>query len=143
MTTWTDFLDAIAHQDPRAEPPKFVRIFRFPGLDRWEPGRIWARWEVDPEFLSPAGTLFGGYLAALADNLFGLVMFTVLEEGENFTTSDLEVRFIRPVTSGHIDAEVTILNRGRRMVACEAVFTRDDGKLAAKASATQVIISTS
>jgi uncharacterized protein (TIGR00369 family) len=85
------------------------------------------------------GAVFGGFLAALADQALGLVTMSVLEEGEAFTTADLRVSFFRPVARGSLHIEAQVVNRGRGMVQAEVVFTRDDGKVAGKAMATQVI----
>jgi len=84
--------------------------------------------------------VFGGYLAAVADNVMALLMFTVLLDDENFTTSNLDLRFIRPVTPGPVEVEATIVNRGKRLAHCELTIKRADGKLAAMADATQVIV---
>jgi len=85
------------------------------------------------------GAVFGGFLAALADQMLGLVTMTVLEEGEAFTTSDLRVSFFRPVARGSLHIEAYVVHRGRGMVQAEVVLTRDDGKVAGKATATQVV----
>jgi uncharacterized protein (TIGR00369 family) len=134
-------LDAIVNREGRG--PRFANAMRIPGIDGWEPGRAWAEWTIDEELISPAGTLFGGYFAAVADSLLGLVVFTVLETGEMFATSQLDIRFFRPAVAGdRVRCEVSVLNRSQRMAHCEAVFTRvADGKLLAKASATQVFTS--
>src|SRR6185369_15305081 len=83
--------------------------------------------------------VFGGYLAALADQALGLATMTVLEDGEVFTTSDLRVSFFRPVARGSLHIEAHVVHRGSGMVQAEVVFTRDDGKIAGKATATQVV----
>ncbi|HCO03892.1 MAG TPA: hypothetical protein DIT48_11130 [Actinobacteria bacterium] len=142
MSTYTDMLDAIVART--AEKPQFLDIMRIPPIEGWETGRVWAEWSVPEEFVTPAGTVFGGHFAAVADSLLGVVMFSVLEEGEFIATSQLDVRFLRPARGGDVvRCEATVVNRGSRMAHCEAVFTSvASGKLLAKASATQVILST-
>ena len=83
--------------------------------------------------------MFGGYIAALADSLLGLAILSVLEDDEAFTTSDLRISFFRPAVSGTLTIEGRVVHRGRSMAHVEVDFTRDDGKLVAKATATQVI----
>ena len=140
MSNGTDLLNGIVER--RAEKPQFLRIMQIPAIDGWEPGRVWAEWVVPAEFVTPAGTLFGGYFAAVADSLLGVVMFSTLDDGEFIATSQLDVRFLRPSRGGdRVRCEATVVNRGSRMAHCEAVFTNvDSGKLLAKASATQVIL---
>jgi acyl-coenzyme A thioesterase PaaI-like protein len=43
-----------------------------------------------------AGAVFGGFLAALADQMLGLVSMTVLEDSEMISTSDLRVLLFPP-----------------------------------------------
>ena len=140
MSSGTELLDAIvARQQAK---PRFLDVMRIPAIDGWEKGRVWTEWAVPEEFVTPAGTLFGGYFAAVADSLLGVVMFSVLDDGEFIATSQLDVRFLRPARGGdHVRCEATVVNRGSRMAHCEAVFTHaESGKLLAKASATQVIL---
>ncbi|MDP3938642.1 MAG: PaaI family thioesterase [Deltaproteobacteria bacterium] len=121
-------------------PPPFVHALRFPKIEGWEPGHVWAKWEVDRDFFHLFGAVFGGYLAALADQFVGLAMLSTLDEGERFTTSDLRYSFFRPVTGGTLTIDARVVHRGRRMGHVEAIFTTADGKVAGKATATQVII---
>ena len=142
MSNGTDLLDSIVAR--HGVKPRFLDVMRIPAIDGWEPGRAWTEWEVPEDFVTPAGTLFGGYFAAVADSLLGVVMFSVLDDGEFIATSQLDVRFLRPARGGdHVRCEATVVNRGSRMAHCEAVFTSiSSGKLLAKASATQVILTT-
>lgn len=139
MGRWTDLLDAI--RDGRTgNPPPCITNLRLPPVASWEPGRIRTEWTVDTDFFHERGALFGGYLAAIADSAVGLATMTVLEDDETFTTADLRVSFFRPVTGGTLRTEANVVHRGRRMVHVEVTFERDDGKLAGRAIATQVVI---
>lgn len=141
MSAYAKMLDAIVAQDqPAAQKPPVIERLDLPGLERWEEGRIWSKWKVNPEMFHAQGAVFGGYLSAMADSQLGLATLSVLGDGEGFTTSDLRISFFRTVHSGHLDIEAAVVHRGRSMIHVEATFTRDDGKLAAKASATQVVI---
>jgi uncharacterized protein (TIGR00369 family) len=135
---WAEFLDGIVARTNT--PPPVVTAMRLPGIDGWERGRVWGEWKVDPDLMTLAGTLFGGYLGALADSFVGLAMVSTLADDEAFTTSDLRISFFRPVTTGTLQIAAEVLNRGRRMAHCECVFVNDDDKVVAKATATQVII---
>ncbi len=138
MKRWARILDSIASDAP--EPIPFVETLRMPGLVRWEPGHIWQEWAVREDLFHPRGALFGGFLAALADRALGLATMTVLEDDEAFTTADLNVSFFRAVSGGVLYVEAEVIHRGRTLIQTEATFTRDDGKLAAKASASQAVI---
>lgn len=137
MTFWSDTLDSIVAGTN--EPPPMVGALKLPTIEGWAPGSVWGDWALNTEMYHAMGSVFGGYLAALADSYTGLAMFTVLTDQEAFTTSDLRLAFFRPVTTDlHIVAEV--LNRGRRQAHVEATFVDDRDKVACKATATQVIL---
>lgn len=138
MIPFAELLDSIVQGT--ATPPPCIRTLRVPRIEGWEPGRVWAKWTPDPDFFHELGAVFGGYLAALADSFVGLAMLSTLKEGEQFTTSDLRYSFFRPVSGGTVTIEAKVVHRGRRMAHVEAVFTNADGKIAGKATATQVII---
>lgn len=138
MNRWAQLLDSVTAGNP--PPIPFVETLELPGLDKWEPGRIWQSWTVRKDLFHPRGALFGGYISALADRALGLVTMTVLENEEAFTTADLNVSFFRAVSGGVLRIEGEVIHRGRSLIQTECVFLRDDGKLAAKASASQAVI---
>ena len=138
MTVWSERLNQIADGTVESKAPA-VDTLNLPRLSGWLPGRAWLDWKVDPKVFHGGGAVFGGYLAALADQALGLAMLTILEDGEVFTTSDLRFSFFRPVSEGTLHIEAQIIHRGRGMAHVEVVLTRGDGKVAGKATATQVI----
>lgn len=141
MSRWTELLDRLVARElaPGEEEPPHVRSLRLPYPSAWEPGRVAAEWQVDPRFFQERGALFGGFVAALADQLLGMATLSVLDHDEVFTTSDLRTSFFRPIEGGVLRIEAVVVHRGRSMVHAEVTFTRSDGKLAAKATATQVV----
>lgn len=141
MSRWSEILDAAVSAEE--VPPKHIATLRFPKLGGWEPGRVWSEWSVEGDFLTPMGTLFGGYLVALADHAMASALFTMLDDSEVMSTTDLHANFLRPVREGAIRIEATVVNRGRRTAYCEALFRDSSGRLVARAGATQQILSRS
>ena len=139
MGRWGDLLDSIVDG---AEPSiPFMKALPLPNrILKWEPGRLWQEWEVDPSVFHPRGAVFGGFLAALADRSLYLTAVTVLEDDEALTTGDLNVSFFRPVSDGTLHIQGEVIHRGRSLVQVEVEFRRDDGKLAVKALASQAVI---
>ena len=117
----------------------YARALRLPRPHAWEPGRVTIRWELDPELMTPWGAIFGGYLAALADESAGLVALSVLEPGETFATNDLRLSPMRAVREGPVTIEATVLHRGRSTIHVEVEFRDPSGSLLAKASAIQLV----
>ena len=137
MGFWGTLLDGIVKR--QTTPPAFVRTLGLPGITRWEPGRVWSQWKVDPGVFHNGGAVFGGYIAAIADQVLGLVSMTVLKDDEMISTSDLRVSYFRPVKEGVLEIAAEVIHRGRRRLEVEVSFTQE-GKLAAKATATQVLV---
>jgi uncharacterized protein (TIGR00369 family) len=61
---------------------------------------------------------------------------TSLEEGESFTSLDLQINFFRPVWKGRIRAVAKPVNVGRQIGRYVCDILRDDGKLVAQVTST-------
>jgi uncharacterized protein (TIGR00369 family) len=107
-------------------------------IDGYEPGRAWYDWEIDRRLLNSRGYLFGGHIAALADDMACYAALTVLPVGWSAITSDLRVSFFRPVhpDDGTLHMQGRVVNQSRSACHVECELTRtSDGKLIAKAFA--------
>ncbi len=89
------------------------------------------------------GTVHGGYLATLLDSALGSAVLTRLPAGTGYTTAQLNVHLVRPVTArtGKLRATGTSVHVGRTVGTAEArVEGVDDGRLYAHATTTCVIL---
>lgn len=91
---------------------------------------------------NPLGTVHGGVLSTLLDTAAGCAVHTTLPAGVGYTSLDLNVKFLRPVTvdSGTLRCEGTVLQRGRRTALAEARITDADARLIAHATSTCLIL---
>ena len=105
-----------------------------------EPGR--ARFEIDADdrHHNPMGTLHGGILCDIADSAMGMAYASTLGEGESFTTLELKINFLRPVTRARLTAEGTIVQQGRTAGMTECTVTDDRGRLIARATSTCITL---
>lgn len=90
--------------------------------------------------LTTAGELMhGGALMALADTCGGACAYLNLPEGARGTaTIESKTNFLRGVQTGTAIATTRPLHKGRTLIVLETEIARDDGKLAAKVTQTQV-----
>jgi uncharacterized protein (TIGR00369 family) len=95
-------------------------------------GRILVRWPNDGSRDIGDGRVFGGWIAALSDNIVSMCMATALEPGEGFTTQDLQVKIFRPVSGPEIEIEAKVVNRSKTTGYVEAEWRLPNGKIAAK-----------
>ena len=97
---------------------------------------------VPQEFhYNPLGSVHGGVLSTLLDTAAACSVHTTLPAGVGYTSQDLNVKFLRPVTvgSGRISCKGTVLQRGRRTALAEARLTDERGRLVAHATSSCLI----
>lgn len=104
-----------------------------------EKGRVVYRWPNDGSMDIASGRAYGGWIAALSDNVVSLCMASALEEGEGFSTQDLQVKMFRPVQGEEIEIEAVLKNRSRTTGYVEAEWRLPSGKIAAKILAWKAI----
>jgi uncharacterized protein (TIGR00369 family) len=92
---------------------------------------------------NPLGTVHGGVISTLLDTAAACSVHSTLAEGEMYTSLDLTVKFLRPVTvaSGLLRCEGRVIQRGRRTALAEAQLFDEAGKLVAHATSSCMIFS--
>ncbi|MEL7028675.1 MAG: PaaI family thioesterase [Pseudomonadota bacterium] len=121
-------------------PPKFAPMIALGAgeLSSWSEGVVKARWRINETFRLPDGSMFGGYIAALADQILALATFSVLpEDDDRFRTANLQTNFFRPLTGEWMNVEARVVNVSRRLIHVEGDFMNEDGKVAAHCTAVQ------
>lgn len=85
---------------------------------------------------NPIGVVHGGVAATLLDSAAGSAVHTTLPAATAYTTVDLSVHYLRPVTVeiGPIRAIGTVLNRGRRTALGQAELRDSADRLLAHAT---------
>jgi uncharacterized protein (TIGR00369 family) len=96
-----------------------------------------------PEFhhYNPIGSVHGGIAATLLDSALGCAIFSTLHKGDTWTTLELKLNFVRPMTkdTGPVRAEGRIIHRGRTVATSEGDLKDRAGKLYAHATTTCMI----
>ncbi len=138
MPNWaTDRLDQLVRGDVTLPP--VTRTLRLGTLDSWGPGWIKKTWSPDADLLNVDGSLFGGYIAALADQALTFAAMTSMPDGMVFRTLNLSVTFLRVGKAEPIGIEARVTSQTRQIISTWAEFVRPDGKLIAEASAQQFL----
>lgn len=80
--------------------------------------------------------MHGGVFATLLDSAAGCAVQSTLPQGMGYTSLDLSVKFLRPVTAdtGRIRAVGTVLNGGRRTALAQAELFDEKDRLLAHAT---------
>ena len=113
------------------------------GYDLVEVGERRAVFAVTPaEFhYNPAGHVHGGFAATVLDSAMGCAVYTTVGLGETYTTIELKVNYLKPITvaTGPLRGIGTVLHRGRRTAMAEGRLEDAAGKLLAHATTTCLI----
>jgi uncharacterized protein (TIGR00369 family) len=90
---------------------------------------------------NPIGTVHAGFAATLLDSALGCAIFSTLNKGDTWTTLELKLNLVRPLTKdiGPVRAEGRIIHRGRAVATSEGDLKDRAGKLYAHATTTCMI----
>ncbi len=101
-------------------PPPVAELLGFEIVEA-EVGRV--VFEMNPQewMYNPIGMVHGGIAATLLDSCMGCAVHTTLDRGVSYTTTDLQVRYIRPMSdaTGPVLAEGRVVHAGRRTATAE------------------------
>jgi uncharacterized protein (TIGR00369 family) len=120
--------------------PPIMSTLGFTDL-RPERGRVVVEMPAAEFHYNPLGGVHGGVISTLLDTAAGCAVHSTLAVGEGYTSLDLTVKFLRPVTvdSGLLTCEGTVIQRGRRTALAQARLTDEAGRLVAHATSTCMI----
>ena len=105
------------------------------------PGEVVAALDLEERHLNPNGVVAGGVLFTLIDTAMGKAVFSVLNEGQVCASLEVSTRFLKGVGSGRIEADVSVIKAGRRIITVEARVHGEPGRqLLAVATATFAVI---
>jgi uncharacterized protein (TIGR00369 family) len=105
------------------------------------PNKVVAELVVRDELENRFGTLHGGAVMALADNLGGTATVANLPPGGRTATIESKTNFFAAIPVGDTArAECTPLHRGRTTMVWQTRITRNDGRLCALVIQTQIVI---
>ena len=90
---------------------------------------------------NPIGSVHGGLAATLLDSALGCAIHTTLPAGVWYTTLELHVNFIRPLTAqtGRVFCHAEVIHTGRTIGTAQARLVDEAGKLYTHGTATCVI----
>jgi uncharacterized protein (TIGR00369 family) len=124
-----------------APPPPYFRLLRMRFIAVAD-GSATFEMPATTDLYNPNNMLHGGALGSLADSAMGFAVFSTLAPGENFTTAELHLNFIRAVTadSGTLRSVGRVVHRGQQIAVAEAEILDQQNQLIARASSTNVIL---
>jgi len=154
VLTWQDPLETAARgrslsglaflqqmADGAIPPPPIAMLMGF-RIVEVSPGRAVFACTPDESHYNPIGLVHGGLLCTLADTVIGCAVSSTLEAGVGYTSIDVQVSFLRPVTvrTGELLATGLVTKPGRRVAFARAEIAAPDGRMVATATGSCLII---
>lgn len=84
----------------------------------------------------------GGILATIADETMAHAVLANLDEGQSTATVEMNMRYLRPVKDGEINAVARITRKGRQIITVAAEVRDGKGSLLATAGASFIVMNT-
>jgi uncharacterized protein (TIGR00369 family) len=115
--------------DGTLPPPPIARLLDFTIVEVQE-GRAVFAMEPAEWMYNPIGSVHGGIAATILDSCMGCAVHTTLEAGVGYTTTDLQVRYIRAMgaATGRVLAEGRVIHRGKRTATAEGRLFVESGE---------------
>lgn len=133
-----DYLQAMA--EGKLPPPPITALMNFEFVEV-EKGRVVFAVEPAEYHYNPLGAVHGGLAATLTDSAMGCAIHTMVPAGLGYTTVELHVNYIRPITTetGRLHCIGEVIHVGRRMATAQARLLDENDKLYSHATTTCLI----
>lgn len=134
-----EFLRSIISGELPAPPIAVTLGFRLAEAD---PGRVVFVVQPAEYHYNPIGVVHGGLAATLLDSSMSCAVQSALPAGVGYTTLEIKVNFIRPITLGvgELRCEGTVIHGGSRTATAEGRLIDQTGKLYAHGTTTCIIL---
>ena len=106
-----------------------------------ERGAATLRLAMRDELMRNGGIAHGGVIASLIDTASAFAVMSRLEPGQNTTTIDLTIQYLRPLSKGQARARARVLRSGRRVAVVSVDVTDGREVLAATALTSYLVMS--
>lgn len=108
-----------------------------------ESGSVVFRCTPDESHHNPIGTIHGGLVCTMLDSALGCATHTTLPAGTGYTSIEIKVNFLRPVSAGNgaLICRGRVTKPGRRVTFAEGEVLDSEGKVVATATGSLLIFS--
>ena len=123
-------------------PPPISRLMNF-WIVSADPGAAVFECEPGEYHDNPLGMVHGGLACTLLDTVVGCAAHTTLPKGVGYTSIDLNVSYLRPITStsGVIRATGRVVKGGQRVIFARGLIEDAAGRTLATATSSLLVLS--
>lgn len=108
-------------------------------VDRHADG-VTCEFTIRPEYLNSHGVLHGGIIATIADETAWYAVDHHSGRGKDYTTSELKINYLLPITGEKVTARAVLVRAGRRLCVSRVDITGEGPALAALGIVTYILI---
>ena len=131
--------DVEMHPEALNQPPFALHLGM--RLVSARPDEVVAEMPVSPELLNRNGTLHGGAVMAVCDNIGGTGAFMNLKPSQGTVTIESKTNFLRSIPAGDVVTCTSVPQHlGRKTMVWQTTVRRSDGKVAAIVTQTQLVL---
>lgn len=120
-------------------PPVFTLLGGRIGAVDAKAGTLSATYEAQAGFRNPAGTVQGGMLGAMLDDLTASLVDATLAAGQGVATLSLNVSFLRPAQVGVLSGQARMLRRGREVCHVHGTLVQEGQEVAAAVAVCKIV----
>jgi uncharacterized protein (TIGR00369 family) len=102
-------------------------------------GELMAHYHAPISFNNPAGTVQGGMLSAMLDDVTASLVDATLQAGQGVVTLNLNVSFLRPANAGELTANASFLRRGRDVCHVNGVLSQNGKEIASAVAVCKIV----
>lgn len=106
-----------------------------------EEGTVTFTCQPDESHYNPIGVVHGGLVCTLLDSALGCATHTTLPAGTGYTSIEIKVNYLRPVTqdSGPLSCTGRVTKPGRRVAFAEGEVVDQQGRVVASATGSLLV----
>jgi len=104
-------------------------------IEELKDGYCRSRLEIKDDFLNKHKMVHGGVIYSIADISMGVTVYSTLKTGEEASTIEIKINYLKPAHTKKLDCEAKIIQRGKNIAVLEAEIKADEA-LVAKAQGT-------
>lgn len=122
-------------------PPPPMMLLMNMTIESVETGTVVFSAEPDESHYNPLGVIHGGFACSVLDTVAGCAVHTTLPQGLGYTTLELKVNFLRPLTSasGRLTATGRVVKPGKRAAFADGELVDAAGATIATATSTLLV----
>jgi len=105
-------------------------------FEKLEQGRTSTRLERRENLLNKHSAVHGGVIYAIADISMGVAVYTTLKTGEETSTIEIKINYLKPAKCNLLICEARVLKKGKNLAVVEAEIRSGESDLIAKALGT-------